>query len=135
MRISKSHLHPHLLHVSIFYCEVIIFTFRKLYIILHIRTYITICKTFSLLLEKSHIITFVFPVIKHSAAPVALSKFSVQFLALGSASYSTFFPFFTFLGGTPTSMCNFFRPSDRPSVAHHISGTVLHLIIIFGTHV
>ena len=28
-----------------------------------------------------------------------------------------------FLGGAPTSMCHF-RPSVRPSVAHHISGTV-----------
>ena len=30
-----------------------------------------------------------------------------------------------FLGGAPTSICYFFRPS----VAHHISGTVHHLII------
>ena len=33
----------------------------------------------------------------------------------------------------PTSTCHFFRPSIRPSVAHHISGTLHHLIIIFGT--
>ena len=38
-----------------------------------------------------------------------------------------------FLGGAPTSMCHFFRPSICPSVAQHISGTVHHLIIIFGT--
>ena len=38
-----------------------------------------------------------------------------------------------FLGGAPTSVCHFFHPSVRPSVARHISGTVHHLIIIFGT--
>ena len=42
-----------------------------------------------------------------------------------------------FLGGAPTSMCHFFRPSICPSVCpsvvQHISGTVHHLIIIFGT--
>ena len=41
--------------------------------------------------------------------------------------------FVRFLGGAPTSIYHFFRPSIRPSVAHHISGTILHLIIIFGT--
>ena len=40
----------------------------------------------------------------------------------------------SFLGAAPTSICHFFLPSIRPSVAHHISGTVHHLIIIFGTH-
>ena len=35
-----------------------------------------------------------------------------------------------FLGGAPTSICHFFHLS----VAHHISWTVYHLIIIFGTH-
>ena len=40
-----------------------------------------------------------------------------------------------FLGGAPISTCNFFRPSVCPSVAQHISGTVHHLTIIFGTHV
>ena len=43
-----------------------------------------------------------------------------------------------FLGGAPTSICHFFGPSVHPfvhlSVVHHISGTVYHLIIIFGTH-
>ena len=39
-----------------------------------------------------------------------------------------------FLGGAPTSMCHFFRPSICLSVAHHISETVYHLIISFGTH-
>ena len=43
-----------------------------------------------------------------------------------------------FLGAAPTSICHFPRPSVRPSVhpsvAHHISGTIHHLIIIFGTH-
>ena len=42
----------------------------------------------------------------------------------------------TFLGGAPTSIYHFFRlPSVCPSVAHHISGTVHHVIIIFGTYV
>ena len=36
-----------------------------------------------------------------------------------------------FLGVTPTSMCHFFHPS----VVHHFSGTIHHLIIIFGTRV
>ena len=40
-----------------------------------------------------------------------------------------------FLGGAPTSLCHFFYPSARLSVMQHISGTVHHLIIIFGTHV
>ena len=46
---------------------------------------------------------------------------------------------FTFLGGAPTSICHFFRLSVRPSVclsvAHQISGTIYHLIVIFGTHI
>ena len=46
-----------------------------------------------------------------------------------------FFSHQLFLGGAPTSICHFFHPSVHPSVAHHISGTVHHLIIIFGTHV
>ena len=41
--------------------------------------------------------------------------------------------------GHPPLYVTFFRPpvrlSVRPSVAHHISGTVYHLIIIFSTHV
>ena len=45
------------------------------------------------------------------------------------------------LGGAPTSIYHFFRPSVRLSIRpsvhlsamHHISGTVHHLIIIFGT--
>ena len=40
-----------------------------------------------------------------------------------------------FLGGAPTSLCHFFRLSVRPSVLYNFSGTVHHLIIIFGTHV
>ena len=40
---------------------------------------------------------------------------------------------FRFLGGACTSICHFFRPSISLSVAHHISGTVRHLIIIYGT--
>ena len=44
-------------------------------------------------------------------------------------------PHFCFLGRPPTSMCHFFCPSIHPSVAHHFSGTVHHLIIIYGTHV
>ena len=43
-----------------------------------------------------------------------------------------------FLGGAPTSICQFFHPSVHLSVhlsvAHHISGTIHHLIVIFGTH-
>ena len=35
-----------------------------------------------------------------------------------------------FLGGAPTSVTF----SVRPSVAHHISGTIHHVIIIFGAH-
>ena len=44
--------------------------------------------------------------------------------------------FVSFLGGAPTSICHFFHLSVCPSlsVAHHISGTIHHLIIIFGTH-
>ena len=46
---------------------------------------------------------------------------------------------FLFLGGAPTSICHFFClsicPSVCPSITHHISGTVHHLIMIFGTHV
>ena len=38
-----------------------------------------------------------------------------------------------FSGGAPISICHFFRPSICLSVAHHISGTVLHMIMIFGT--
>ena len=46
-----------------------------------------------------------------------------------------------FLGGAPTSICHFFclsiSPficlSVHPSVAQHISGTIHHVIIIFGT--
>ena len=33
------------------------------------------------------------------------------------------------------SVCPSIHPSIHPSVAYHISGTVHHLIIIFGTHV
>ena len=46
-----------------------------------------------------------------------------------------------FLGGASTSICHFFhlsvRLSVRSSVAHQsqVSGTVHHLIIIFGTHI
>ena len=50
-----------------------------------------------------------------------------------------------FLGGAPSSMCQFpsvrpsvclsVRPSVRPSVTHHISRTVHHLMIVFITHV
>ena len=40
-----------------------------------------------------------------------------------------------FLGQAPTSICYFFCLPIRPSVAHHISGTIHHLIIIFGTSV
>ena len=48
---------------------------------------------------------------------------------------------YDFLGGPPTSICHFFPPficlficpSVRPSVMHHISGTVHHVIIILGT--
>ena len=43
-----------------------------------------------------------------------------------------------FLGGAPTSICHFFPQSVHlsacPSVVRHISGTIHHLIIIFGTH-
>ena len=39
-----------------------------------------------------------------------------------------------FLGGAPTSICNFFHPSVRESVVQYISGTVHHLIKIFDTH-
>ena len=47
------------------------------------------------------------------------------------------------LRGAPTSICHFFCPSAHPSVcpsvclsaAHHISGTVHHMIIIFYIHV
>ena len=39
-----------------------------------------------------------------------------------------------FLSGAATSICHFFCPSVRPSVALYIPGTVHHLIIIFGTH-
>ena len=42
--------------------------------------------------------------------------------------------FYLFLGESTTSICHFFRRSVRQSVAHHISGTVHHLIITFGTH-
>ena len=43
------------------------------------------------------------------------------------------------LGGAPACICHLFRPPVRPSVcpfvAHHISGTVHHLLIVFGTRV
>ena len=42
---------------------------------------------------------------------------------------------FTFLGGAPISICHFFHPSIRLSVAHQISGTIYHLIVIFGTYI
>ena len=40
-----------------------------------------------------------------------------------------------FLGGAPTSICYFFHLSVclRPSVMHGISGTLQHMIMIFGT--
>ena len=45
--------------------------------------------------------------------------------------------FLDFLGGAPTSTCHFFCLSVHrfvcPSVMQHISGTLHHLIIIFGT--
>ena len=41
---------------------------------------------------------------------------------------------YIFLGGAPTSICHFFHPSVRLSVTHHISGTIHHLMIIFGTY-
>ena len=41
--------------------------------------------------------------------------------------------FLVFLGGAPTSICHFFCLSVHLSVTHHISGTVHHLVIIFGT--
>ena len=40
-----------------------------------------------------------------------------------------------FLSGTPTSICHFFCPSVCQSIAHHISGTIHHLIISFGTRI
>ena len=48
-----------------------------------------------------------------------------------------------FLVGAPTSICHFFHPSIYlfvnlsvcPSVAHHISGTVNHVINVFVKHV
>ena len=40
-----------------------------------------------------------------------------------------------FLGEAPTSMCHFFYLSVSLSVTHHISGTINHLIIIFGASV
>ena len=53
-------------------------------------------------------------------------------------NYIAAFSWMIFLGGAPTSICHFFclsvHPSVHPSVAHHISGTVDHLTIIFGTH-
>ena len=45
---------------------------------------------------------------------------------------------FLFLSGAPTSICHFFCLSVYPvcpSITYHISGTVRHLIMIFGTHV
>ena len=43
------------------------------------------------------------------------------------------------VGGVPTSIYHFSCLSDCPSVCpsitHHVSGTVHHLIVIFGTHV
>ena len=52
-------------------------------------------------------------------------------------NFSSFFldhlwKFYFFLGGAPISMCCFFRPFVRQSIAHHFSGTVHHQIIIFG---
>ena len=46
-----------------------------------------------------------------------------------------FFLILFFLGGAPTSMCHFFGLSVCPHIVHHFSGTVHHLIIIFGTHI
>ena len=40
-----------------------------------------------------------------------------------------------FLGGTPTSICHFFHPSICPSITHHISETINHVTISFGTRV
>ena len=57
-----------------------------------------------------------------------MSKFSLCFY--GPFQCQSFF-----LGGASTSICHFFCSSICPSVVHHISGTVHHLIIIFGTHV
>ena len=42
--------------------------------------------------------------------------------------------FYFLLGEALTSMCHFSRLFVRPSIAHHFSGTVHHLIIIFGIH-
>ena len=56
----------------------------------------------------------------------------------GKENGTSLFNQILFLDGAPTSICHFFLymslfPSVRRSVAHHISGTVHHLIKIFGT--
>ena len=53
-----------------------------------------------------------------------------------SAKWSyLYFVMLLFLGEAPTSICHFFHLSVRPFVAHHIPGTVHHVVIIFGTRV
>ena len=50
---------------------------------------------------------------------------------------SHIWPVVFFLGGAPLNVISSVNQSVylsvRPSVAHHISGTIRHLIIIFGT--
>ena len=50
--------------------------------------------------------------------------------------FLSFFLFcFSFLGEAPAAICHFFSPSVCLSVAHHISGTVHHLVIFFVKNV
>ena len=57
--------------------------------------------------------------------------FSAQITLQLSQSYSHA----NFVFRKSTSKCHFFCLCVRPSVVHHILGTVHRLIIIFGTHV
>ena len=66
---------------------------------------------------------------------------SISFIYFSACVNHTFIMYSTevsrFLGGAPTSICHFFcssvSPFILPSMVHHISGTVHHLNLIFGT--
>ena len=60
--------------------------------------------------------------------------FQDKFLSMNTPKDFVTYGFFKV--GDPRLYVSFsVRPSVRPSIAHHISGTVNHVITIFSTHV
>ena len=88
------------------------------------------------------------PVADNAWTPTYISKKNWQSICIRRIIFDVFFfktddqpisglvlNILLFLGGTPTSICHVFHPSICPSVTHHISETINHVTISFGTHV